>query len=1002
MTRVQPRHDRRLLIVALTWLVLPAGSFAANTVDFDRDVQPILAEHCLKCHGNGTAEAGLQFTGFDAATTALPSGERAVVPGNPEASALLARVSANDEFLRMPPDGDPLPAEDVETLRTWIASGAHWPAHWAYRPLTQPAVPDPEADSELRERFDSPIDRFVLARLVENGLSPAPPADRRTLLRRVCYDLIGLPPTPEEMEAFLNDSAPGAFERVVDRLLDSPRYGERWARHWMDVVHYAESHGHDQDRPREHAWPYRDYLIQSFNDDTPWARFVQEQVAGDALFPEDPQAIAATGFLATGPWDESSLRDIREDAPDRIVARYIDRDDIVTTVMSTFISTTVHCARCHDHKFDPVSQDEYYALQAVFAGTDKANRPWDPDPQVASRRRQLQQEQATLSERREHEPAQLIALHDDPGLIAWERSQQEILARWKPVRADSAVSGGGATLRVLDDLSVLADGTRPDKDVTTLTVTPAVARVTGLRIEVLPHESLPMSGPGRCDNGNLHLNELRVFAIPDGSPERPVELTLVSPVADFNQSGWTIEHAIDGNPNTAWGIFPEVGRPHEAIVRFASAVDMSEHRMLRVELHQLHGGSHLIGRLRLSVTDRDAVPGPAEARVPSDVAQLLPVPRTKRTTAQQLALVTAYEEQRLQAELAALPPQQLVYCGTSQFEPDGSFRPAAEPRTVHVLGRGDVNQPLREAQPGTLSCLPGLSGALEPGHPSRDASRRAALAGWLTDRSNVLTWRSAVNRVWHYHFGQGIVTTPGDFGRMGGTPSHPELLDWLAAEFRDSGGSLKALHRRIVTSATWQQSTAYSPDAAAVDSGNRLLWQMNRRRLDAESIRDSVLQIAGTLDLTMGGPSVRQFDQSPGVHVTPNVDYLNFDVDAPENHRRSVYRFVFRTLPDPFMDALDCPDASQLTHQRTSSLTALHALALLHDRTLVRQCEILAEDLQSRYPDPEAQVREAWRRIFCREPTDQEVSRVARYAQQHGLSNACRFLLNTNEFLFVD
>ena len=648
-------------------------------------------------------------------------------------------------------------------------------AWWSLRPLVKPALPVLAPEDWER----NPIDRFVLARLHEKGLQPSPAADRRTLLRRVTFDLIGLPPTPEEVEDFLCDASCVAYEKVVDRLLASPHYGERWARHWMDVIHFAETHGHDQDVPREHAWPYRDYLIRSLNRDRPYARFVEEQIAGDVLYPDDPQAVVALGFLAAGPWDESSLRDIREDSIDRKAGQYLDRDDMVGTVSLALLSTTAQCARCHDHKFDPISQREYYGLQAVFAGVDRANRVYDVDAAVQARRR-------------------------------------ELLSRKRQMLRDAA----------------------------------ALARLVA-------------------------------------APVPPAGLALV------------------------------------------------------------------------------------------------------------------VRSRQLDADLAALPAPQLVYAAAHDFKPEGSFRPAPGSRPVHVLRRGDVKQPLASAVPGVLAGVPGPDAAFRLADAADEGQRRAALARWISDPRNPLTWRSITNRVWHYHFGRGLVATPSDFGRMGATPSHPELLDWLSATFLEQGGSLKRLHRLIVTSATYRQASTSANSQAGLDADNVLLWRMNVRRLDAECVRDAVLQVSGRLDLTMGGPSVRHFQQSPGIHRTPKVDYGAFDPDSPGAHRRSVYRFVFRTVPDPFMDALDCPDASQFTAARAESVTALQALALLNDPFMVRMSEHFAGRLAG-CGSLHEQVRQAYHLALGRDPTEREGARLAEYAGRHGLANACRLLLNCNEFVFVE
>ena len=655
-----------------------------------------------------------------------------------------------------------------------LTSRAEDETWWSLRPLVARSLPADRAGQ--RGWAKTPIDQFILAKLQAKGLTPAPDADRRTLLRRVTFDLIGLPPTPEEIATFLNDTSPDAYEKVVDRLLRSPQFGERWARHWMDIAHYAETHGHDQDRPRPNAWPYRDYLIRSFNSDKPYARFVCEQIAGDVLWPNDADAIVAMGFLATGPWDESSLRDIRDDSIDRQIARYIDRDDMVTTAMSTFVSSTVHCARCHDHKFDPITQQDYYALQAVFAGVDKANHEFDTDPRLAAKRKQLVQTKQRL------QPAFRAAL-------------------------------------------------------------------------LMP-------------------------------------------------------------------------------------------------------------------------------RSPASVLECV--------------------ETTLNRRLAALPALRVVYSATSDFKPDGSFKPAGKPRPVHLLKRGDINKPGPEAKPGALECVPGLEARFRLADSANEGSRRVALADWIASPKNPLTWRSIVNRVWHYHFGKGIVDTPNDIGRMGSKPTHPEMLDWLAVSLQQHGGSLKWLHRLIVTSAVYRQSSRHDPRFAEIDGDNRYLWRMNRTRLDAEEVRDAVLLAAGKLDRKMGGPSVKQFNMSPGIHVTPVVDYANFDVDRPENLRRSVYRFVFRTLPDPLMEALDCPDSSQLTPARTVSVSPLQALAMLNNKFMVRMSDHLAARATRENSEPSSQVTAAYRFALGRGPTVKERSLLSEYARKHGLANTCRVILNSNEFMFVN
>ena len=885
------------------------------------------------------------------------------------------------------------------------AIGAEEPAHWAYQPLVRPTIPTVSNTNWVR----SPIDRFILAKLEEKALAPAPEADKRTFLRRVSFDLVGLPPTPEEMQAFLDDKKSDSLERVVDRLLASPRYGERWARHWMDAVHFAETHGHDQDRIRTNAWPYRDYLISSFNADKPYSRFIQEQVAGDVLFPDDPQATVALGFLAAGPWDESSQLGIREETIDRQIARYLDRDDMLTTVMQTFTSTTVQCARCHDHKFDPVPQKDYYALQAVFAGVDRANRRYDADPSVRQKRAALVREQ----ERANRDRAWLLSdeVQREANEFARHRAAEE--RHWKLIEPDTFISTGGATLARQKDGSVLATGARPDRDTYTFTAKSPLSSISAVRLEVLIDDSLPVRGPGRAINGNFHLSEFQLLHFEPGASSGR-EISIAGASADFDQAGWTIQHALDRDEKTAWGIFSKTGETHQAVFQLKEPLAVSKGATLAFVLKQLHGSGHLIGKPRLSVS---SVQSPALiTALPANVSEI--ISRAERTEDDRAALAGFVVKQRVARELAALPKPSLIYAATSDFEPDGSFKPAGKPRPIHVLKRGDINKPLSAATPGALSCVTALPARFAIDDENNEGARRAALARWLAHRDNSLTWRSIVNRVWHHHFGRGLVETPNDFGKMAGAPSHPELLDWLAICFRDDAkGSLKALHRLIVTSATYRQASsiesrkskverrsglALDPRLSTFDSDNRLLSRMNRTRLDADQVRDAILQISGALDLRMGGPSDMQFDLQPGIHVTPKVDYAKFDVNGPQARRRSVYRFLFRTLPDPFMDALDCPAGDQLTPVRNASVTVQQALAMWNDAFVANYAARFANRLEAHSKETDQQVSFACELVFGRQPTSAELKSLSAYARTHGLANLCRVLFNSNEFMFVN
>ena len=1000
----------RAILAAILWSCpalanpTPAPDDVAGRDFFEAKIRPVLIERCYSCHSVEAAKAkgGLKLDSREGAREGGDSGP-AVVPGKPDESLMLLAIEQGGEVEAMPPKGR-LPEPVIADIRRWIERGAIDPrdvptrpvatreGRWALRPIVKPPVPD-----EGRGWARNPIDSFIHKTLREKGLEPAPEADRRTLIRRLSFDLLGLPPTPEEIEAFLADPAPDSYERLVDRLLASPHHGERWARHWMDLAHFAETHGHDQDRIRPNAWPYRDYLIESFNRDKPYARFVQEQVAADVLFPDEPASVVALGFLAAGPWDESSLRDIREDSIDRQVGYYLDRDDMVATVMSTFVSSTVHCARCHDHKFDPITQPEYYGLQAVFAGVGRADRSYDLDPAVQRLRRDLTARRKALRDRDRDLMDSLLGPEIQAEVDSWEATLRASQTAWTVLDPSEMKSKAGSTLEKLPDLSVLASGLRPAEETYTITASTDLGKITAVRLELIPDDRLPSRGPGRNENGNLHLTEFEVLSAPKSAPGETKPVPIARAIANHDQSGWGIAAALDGNPQTAWGIFPEVGKPHEGVFEFRDDLGQEGGTTLTFALRQTFPVNHPIGRFRLSVT---TAPRPVPVGSPQGpLARLLDIPADLRTREQKQELAAFYLTQELDRKLAELPPPRLVYAAASDFAPDGSHKPSGGPRPVFVLKRGDIRQPGAPAMPGALGCV---EVKFDLSNPIDEGARRAALARWLVDPKNTLTWRSIVNRAWLSHFGRGLVDTPNDFGRMGSPPSHPELLDWLASTFLEDGGSLKRLHRLIVTSATYRQSSGHDPMDAAIDAEDRLLWRMNRTRLDAESIRDAVLQVSGRLDPMMGGPSVRHFALGAGVHVTPTVNYSKFDWDAPGSGRRGVYRFLFRTLPDPFMDIFDAADASQLTPARNASITPLQALAMLNDPFILRQSEHFARRLESLGGSLDGRVQAAFALTLGRPPASNEAREWAEYAGRHGMANFCRMLLNSSEFLFVN
>lgn len=968
-------------------VVLLMTSAAAADDFFASKIEPLLKTRCYECHSHesGKMKGGLTLDSRSGWAEGGDSGPTAV-PREPDKSLLIQMVRWADEDHQMPPK-EKLPAEEIALLEEWVRRGAPDPREskkpegewWSLKPLTSPPPP---AEGH-------PIDAFIAASWKAQGLSPVPPADRRTLLRRLYHDLHGLPPSPEEVEAFEKDPDPKAWEKRVDQLLASPRYGERWARHWLDTVHFADTHGFEHDVHRPHAWRYRDYVIASLNADTPWAQFIQEQLAADALFPDRPELTPALGFLGAGTYDSSAA------ATATTSFEYLDRDDLVTQTMAAFVSTTANCARCHAHKFDPISQEDYFALQAVFAGIGKGDITYHESAAAA---REFQRLTALREAAVRRDAAVLLSPENAAAVRDWEAAAGAVVA-WETLAPEVYVSTEGATLRKLPDGSLLGSGAVPDKDVTVLTCTTGLPEVTALRLELLTDESLPAKGPGRASNGNLHLSEVEVQHFRSGVAE-PVRHVIQRAISDFDQAGYGIAAAIDGDLKSSWAIHPQVGVPHTGLFVLQPPVKMEPGSRLVVTLRQLQGGSHLLGRFRLSAT----AAAPEGLRIlPASVEQALSIPASQRDEAQRLTIAAEALRHTAESGLNKLPARLTVWAaGRTAVNERGAIT-FAEPRTIRLLKRGDLSKPGDIVMPGALSAVTALPARFALPEAHDESARRAALARWMSAAENPLTWRSAVNRVWHYHFGRGLCDTPSDFGRMGGVPSHPELLDWLAVWFRDEAkGSLKALHRLILTSAAWQRSSVNQPAAAAVDPDNRLLWRMNRSRLDADTIRDSMLAVSGRLELTMGGPAVQHFTATPGPQSTPVLDYSKFDLDSPAAGRRAIYRLVWRAIADPFMDALDFPDMGMLTPVRSFSASPLQSLALFNNAFVLRQSEHFAARVEGMAADPAGRLRWIVRLAWQREPEAEEAALLGTLAQQHGLAAVCRAVFNSSEFLFID
>jgi mono/diheme cytochrome c family protein len=1031
-----------LLAIAATWTAssTPARSAAP---DFDREVAPILEARCLECHGANEPKGGFSLVGAEQAIRGGDSGP-AIVPGRPEESSLLDYVTPGaDGKTAMPKNREPLTAAQIETLRRWIAAGAPWPAGrtlrdrrfenyrwWSLEPLTSPTVPA----SKTGDPSESPIDAFLDQKLAERNLIPAPEAAAATLIRRLYFDLIGLPPTPEEVEAFVRSysqplspsaSQPSdpqhssshppslspsvspsrdgartaAYAALVEKLLASKHYGERWARHWLDVVHFGETHGYDKDKPRPNAWPYRDYVIRAFNADKPYARFVEEQLAGDVLYPGTRDGLEALGFIAAGPWDFIGHAEVPETKIDGKVARHLDRDDMITNTVQTFAGLTIQCAQCHDHKFDPIRQEDYYALQAVFAAVDRTDRKYDLDPAIARRRTELASELSAVATRKaaieqaaatrsgnelKKLDAQIAALQKPdpakpqkadaygfhsaisptPDVAKWVqidlgRSLPIASIGLHPCRDSFAGIGDGFGFPVRYKVDISDDPTFAAGTVTVADYTPRDVSNPGIQAQAITVNRQPARYVRITATKLAHRKNDYIFAL--------AEAVVIDAEGRNVAAGATVTSldSIEAQPrwrrtNLVDGYYPGVGLgdPEQIAPLTRRRNDLFAELLTEIELNEL--------------------------------AQL----EARRAT--------------LSAEHEKLPAQSTAYIGAVHTG-GGNFRgtghEGGKPRPIHLLARGNVTQPQHEVAPGAISSITALPARFDLPSEAPEGERRAALARWLTDAQNPLTWRVIVNRVWQYHFGRGLVDTPNDFGRNGARPTHPELLDWLAADFRDHGGSLKRLHRQIVLSNAYRRASTCDPAAAAantaIDADNRYLARQNRRRIEAESLRDAMLVVSGLLDRTMYGPSFQDFVIEKPEH-SPHYEYHLHDPADPKSHRRSVYRFIVRSQPQPFMTTFDCADPSMQVDRRNESVSPLQALTLLNGGLTIVAADRMAARLESAAPTLEARVQRGFTEATGRRPTAEEQAALVAHAVQYGLPSTCRLIFNLNEFLFVD
>jgi mono/diheme cytochrome c family protein len=1033
---------------------------------FSTTVRPVLVQQCLKCHGGEKKLGGFDLGTREALLTPN-AGRVAIVPGNSGASRLM-RLLNHQEQPHMPLGGAKLKPEEIRQIAAWIDLDAPYDRplvaraapkgpmvvtekdrnFWAYRPLTNPTPPVVKAASVVR----TPLDRFVLARLEAKGLTLNAPLDPRRLIRRAYFDLTGLPPTPDEVEAFVREveaenrqpaslaigskrqalsvktlvtaaplnvqrltpnAAPSAaYDRLIDRLLASPHYGERWGRHWLDLARFAESHGYEQDYDRPTAYHYRDFVIKALNQDLPYQTFVKWQIAGDEYEPENPLALAATGFLAAG------VHSTQITASQVEKERYDELDDQLRTVGTSMLGLTVGCARCHDHKYDPIPTRDYYRMLSTFTRTVRSDYEVDLDPAAyQAAKAKFERERTPLVEAlKSYEEREL------PGkLQGWLAThKQEAIAReWLAPEVQSSRSQGGAIFTPQPDGSLLAGGKNVDNDVYTFVLRTELRGIRSLRLEALAHPSLVKGGPGRADNGNIALSDFRVTAAPVSAPTQATPVKLLNARATFEQPGLPVAAAVDGNRQSAWALDPQFGKDHAAVFELEKPLGFEGGTLLTLTLEFNNNVRHSIGRPRLSlstVASSAAVGEPVAESVERARARLAADPGAELPAGDRAALLRWYRTQdagwrdlnaKLDAYAKTEPKPQLTkmlissegVAAVRTHTQGGDFL-----EQTHFLKRGDPNQKAEVMTQGFLSLLtrtPEGEKHWQTPPPAgwRTTYQRRAFAEWMTDvdqGAGHLLARVIVNRMWQHHFGRGIVGTPSDFGVQGERPTHPELLDYLASELIRNGWRLKPIHKLIMSSAVYLQNGDLDPKKAAVDPANHLFGRQAPRRLEAEVIRDAMLSVSGTLDEQLFGPGTLD----------------------PAMRRRSIYFFVKRSRMVPSMVLFDGPDTLQGLDRRTATTVAPQALLLMNNTVFRSYADALARRAYPAETAPLAEaIRTAYRMALSRPPSARELAEAVQFVEaqavlyatekrssprQLALGDFCQVLLGTNEFVYVD
>lgn len=952
----QPLINLPALFLLLVCLTAPTASAQQSEVSFSAQIRPLLARRCFACHGPDKAEAGLRLHTPDTATAKLESGHAAIVPGSTADSELLRRIASTEEGVRMPPEGAALTEKEQQLLHDWIAQGAVWKQHWSFEPLTRPPVPQTVAATNP-DNHTHPVDAFIDSSLARKGLQRSPRAQPQRLLRRLYYDLIGLPPTPQQVSDFLNRASSDfdtAWRQEIDTLLASPQYGERWARHWLDVVRFAETNSFERDGIKPNAWRFRDYVIRSFNDDKPYDQFLREQLAGDELPAVTRDSLVATGFYRLGIWDDEPA--------DRKLAMYEGFDDILTTVSQGMLGLTLNCARCHDHKIDPLPTADYYSTLAFFRNiTPNGYGPHVERPLLAddSDRAAFAAAEMDIRQSGDRLQARLTEL---------ETQLQKQIAE---------VSSAAASGRDLDDLQYrfYRDSFQqlPDFD--------ALKPETVAPLDPPLISIAPATRPDHF--GFVFTGTLIVPA--DGQYEF---------VLDSDDGSRLL---IDGQKLIEYDGIHGLGGARKASLKLTQG-----RHPLRLEYFQGLFGKGLQlawsgpGFARRSLTAEDGSSG-------RDLNEFLRSPAAEQLDQ---TLVRDYRQTRRQLEenKRRKPWDEYGLC----ISESGTNAP-----DTFILTRGSPEAEADKVQPAFPAILGGGAPAITANAAANTTGRRLAFANWITDPRHRLTSRVFVNRIWQHHFGRGIVRSPNNFGQMGEPPTHPELLDWLASEFVAGGWRMKDLHRLILTSAAWQQTTVAEPQTVELDPNNDLFSRFDLRRQSAEELRDSVLAVNGTLNPKMYGPGVYP-PISREVLAGQSVPGSGWGQSSPEDQaRRSIYIHVKRSLLLPFLSSFDFPEPDTSCEARFVTTQPGQALSMLNGDFLNQQAAAFAERLRRDAPgDITKQMQLAFRLALCREIQAEEIERgqqlLQTLQQKHSLTSEqalqwyCLYILNLNEFVFVE